>query len=125
MFIFLDDIRVPSDVTWVEIPRIKDWVIVRNFEEFQNEITKSKYKTSGPQHISFDHDLAEEHYSGDFSRAKSGYHCAQLTVQLAIANEWHNIPNFTIHSMNEIGSKRIKEAMKDFERYHQLVRRFN
>ena len=62
--LFLDDVRMPKDVTWIELPLL-EWVIVRNYKEFIDCITKYKL----PSICSFDHDLGNEHYE-EFFRAK-------------------------------------------------------
>lgn len=56
--IFLDDTRMPAKVNWIELPLV-DWVVIRNYKDFVDIITKYGV----PQTISFDHDLAEEHYA--------------------------------------------------------------
>lgn len=36
--LFLDDIRMPEDVSWVKLPKNIEWVIVRNYKEFRKTI---------------------------------------------------------------------------------------
>lgn len=50
--LFLDDVRKPTDVKWLDLPPV-DWVIVRNYENFEKIIRKAGL----PSIISFDHDL--------------------------------------------------------------------
>ena len=63
-FLFLDDIRNPSDVgnyiraSLAELFSKENWIIVRNYKEFCNYIEKKGV----PNVVSFDHDLADEHY---------------------------------------------------------------
>ena len=57
-YLFLDDERYPKQVTWVNLPLV-DWVIVRNYNEFVKKIEEDGM----PVFISFDHDLADEHYN--------------------------------------------------------------
>ena len=59
--LFLDDIRKPLDAeayTHNLIYRQIPWYIVRNYEQFTQTIKENGI----PQVISFDHDLADEHY---------------------------------------------------------------
>ncbi len=56
-YIFLDDIRYPEDVTWVQIPKY-EWTIARDFFQFRDII-----KIKGiPSFICYDHDLGAQHY---------------------------------------------------------------
>lgn len=66
--------------------------------------------------VSFDHDLAEEHYSGDFSRAKSGYDIA-LYVEEAAATGALKPFRWAVHSMNPTGRARIAAALTSANRY--------
>jgi len=77
--LFLDDIRYPVEVyryTKQDVFLRKDWHIVRNYEQFINRILEKGL----PEMISFDHDLADEHYWDPNSRQrveKTGYDCAK------------------------------------------------
>ena len=111
--LFLDDQRKPSDVTWIELPLVA-WEIVRDYDDFVELI-----KMNGvPQIISFDHDLAEEHYEEyhnaitfgviDYSKfkIKSGYDCARWLAEHCFDNKIP-IPMFYIHTLNPVGKKNI------------------
>ena len=56
--IFLDDERIPEDVTWVDYKSNIYWIIVRNSTEFFTALDKIK-----PDIISFDHDIQEFAFS--------------------------------------------------------------
>lgn len=124
---FLDDERIPSQVTWVDIPRDRPYEVVRNFDEFVCSI-----ETHGvPKFVSFDHDLADEHYavmlkeveakftlfvnddqgglnvSFDYGKEKTGYDCAKWLVEYCQDNSI-NFPDYQVHSMNPVGSERIR-----------------
>ena len=63
--LFLDDIRNPKEVfSYIknEIYLNDDWEIVRNFDEFTKFIEDSWLHDAFPSKITFDHDLADEHY---------------------------------------------------------------
>lgn len=78
--LFLDDVRPPPDI---------DWITVNSYKEFVNKITKDGL----PYFVSFDHDLADEHYPWnqpdqskptiDYSiyKEKTGYDCAKWLLQ--------------------------------------------
>jgi hypothetical protein len=56
MYIFLDDERIPTDVTWAILPKTGHWHIVRNYDQF---VELLKGLDEAPTFIAFDHDLAE------------------------------------------------------------------
>lgn len=64
--LFLDDERIPQEVTWVNYPENIEWTVVRSFSEFVKAVS-----TQGFHIISFDHDLQ------DFSKGAemTGYDC--------------------------------------------------
>jgi len=113
-FLFLDDMRDLSDVTWVNLP-MGNWHIVRNYRQFVNKI-----QTEGlPIRVSFDHDLSDEHYSdqsGVFSSAykeKTGADCARWLTNYCFERDL-NLPKYTIHSMNRVGSENIKSILESY-----------
>lgn len=124
--LFLDDVRVPSDVKWVELP-VGPWVIVRNFLDFKVVIG-----TRGlPEHISFDHDLASEHYDpalwkkfgiSDYKKLENptGYDCAAWLIEHCRTFD-KDFPSYTVHSMNPVGAARIKATIEHYKSYRQTT----
>ena len=111
--LFLDDVRVPSSVKWVEIP-LGPWEIVRSYNAFVNIITKRGL----PTFISFDHDLAEcdqNVHGKPYSeyKEKTGFHCAQWLVEYCLNNKL-SCPDFTVHSMNPVGAENIRSLLRNF-----------
>lgn len=117
--LFLDDERFPKNVTWVELPPV-EWRIVRSYKDFVGLIQKEGV----PKIISFDHDLADEHYkeefraralgeSLDYNRLKemTGYHAAQWLAEYCVDNNIP-IPEYYVHTMNVEGAKNIKSALE-------------
>jgi hypothetical protein len=120
--LFLDDERDPYKVTWVELPP-GPWVIVRSYAEFVAHIKKHGV----PAFVSFDHDLADEHYrksmynpdrhysqyytDGTF-KEKTGRCCAQWLVERCL-DTGEPIPPYTVHSMNPIGVENITAMMEN------------
>ena len=114
--LFLDDERHPWSVSWVKIPEAV-WQVVRNYDEFVETI-----ETYGiPTFVSFDHDLADAHYvamlnevegrPSDYGTEKTGFECAKWLVDYCIDREI-KFPGYEVHSMNPIGSKRIKDYIE-------------
>lgn len=111
--LFLDDERKPSDVKWVELP-LGPWVIVRNYYDFVRTLRAKGI----PEFISFDHDLADEHYhtlikDNDSIRIpykdyteKTGYDCAKFLIDFCIETN-SIVPSYLVHSLNSIGKENI------------------
>jgi hypothetical protein len=131
-YLFLDDVRMPADC--IHYMRNTDytnlsWTIVRSHDEFVKCVEDRYANEEFPQIVSFDHDLADEHYdpkmyhgvdsyneaSTQFKEA-TGKHCADWLVQFCIDNEI-DMPICLIHSMNPAGVERIKKSIEDYERY--------
>lgn len=127
-YLFLDDERMPSDVTWCALPSAK-YAVVRNFDEFVKHVL-----TFGvPDFVAFDHDLADQHYRVGFEEAraaepyrrqytyddgdlvktfdygteKTGYDCAKWLVDFC-KGQGSKFPDFVVHSMNPVGRARIQ-----------------
>lgn len=121
--IFLDDVRSPNNVTWVNLP-LYEWIVVRNYDQFVNIIKQNGV----PNFVSFDHDLADEHYrpsmynpDGHYSnyytdgtfKEKTGYDCAKYLIEYCIDNNL-KLPNYLVHSMNPIGKYNIISILENF-----------
>ena len=122
-YLFLDDERMPRDVTWVVLPFVS-WSIVRNFDEFRNHILEYGV----PKYVAFDHDLADTHYqvmqqeyahsqkyehddgdmkkTFDYGPEKTGFDCAKWLVDFCHSTE-QKFPAFNVHSLNPVGKERI------------------
>lgn len=115
--LFLDDIRIPKDAIGLVPSNLNqfywdnNWTVVRNYYEFCNYIQKF----SLPDFISFDHDLADEHY-GDIDNSeykeKTGYECAKWLVDWCLENSL-SLPNFVVHSANPIGKQNIESYLNN------------
>lgn len=128
--LFLDDERNISNVTWCELPSkiTNNWVTVRNFNEF----VRTVLSFGVPDFVSFDHDLADEHYVAmlkdvelnrnglintvDYGPEKTGYDCCKWLVDFC---EERNLkfPPFQVHSMNPIGRERIINYVENAKKY--------
>jgi len=117
-YLFLDDERMPKDVTWLLIggvgSRGADWHIVRSVNEAIAWVKENGF----PDVISFDHDLAMEHYAGDFSGQNTGHDFAKWLVDYDM--DTHTMPNnfyFTVHSKNPTGAENIRCLLESYIRH--------
>lgn len=126
-YLFLDDIRMPRSVTWVNLPLVQ-WEIVRNYNQFV-----SKIQSQGlPKFVAFDHDLGIDQYNSamysndpqDYNKLydtfedKTGYDCAQWLVEYCINNNLA-FPDYVCHSMNPIGKKNIEFYIENFKKSYE------
>jgi len=122
MNIFLDDIRNPKDAIGLVDDRLNrfywesEWQVVRNYEEFVDFITKNGI----PDFISFDHDLADQHYNNDNDYSgyteKTGYEAAKWLVDYCLENEC-KIPCYIVHSANPVGKLNIESYLSNAEKH--------
>lgn len=127
--LFLDDSRIPSDVL-AYMPRCqyyvdREWAIVRNYDEFVNTILEKGV----PQAVSFDHDLADDHYKIydrgetilDYSNftERTGYHCAKWLIEYCIDHNKEIPIAVFIHSRNPVGSKNIESLFTTYEKIYR------
>jgi hypothetical protein len=116
--LFLDDFRFPEHTAFYMAQeyhdqyQLRNWEIVRSYDAFVDHIS-----TKGlPDLISFDHDLAFEHYdastwhSDQQYKEKTGYDCALWLVNYCKINGY-TIPPSLVHSQNPHGARRIRELM--------------
>lgn len=125
--LFLDDIRMPQQVyEYIKnnIYLSLEWIIVRNYEEFVQAII-----TDFPDVISFDHDLADTHYTPEYlwmdydkskewqeqqvHKEKTGYECAKWLVEYCLDNDL-DLPLCYVHSMNPVGKDNINNLLKNY-----------
>ena len=134
--LFLDDIRLPKDAIGL-VPSIMnkfywqdDWSIVRNYYEFCNFIQKFGL----PDFVSFDHDLADDHYNDLFSngnwtkdnseivlkyddyKEKTGYECAKWLVDWCLEFN-HKLPDYVVHSANPVGKQNIESYLNNAKKH--------
>jgi len=122
MKIFLDDIRHPQDCLLYMHQRIgtlnpiylQEWVIVRNYDEFVNVVSNN---IDNITHVSFDHDLADEHYDhttweSPMYLEKTGLDCAKWMKDFYEKNNT-DLPTMFVHSMNPVGTKNIINLFKN------------
>lgn len=120
--LFLDDFRMPKDAfeyTKLPIYLSVEWIVVRNYYAFVTIIQNKGI----PDALSFDHDLADEHYVQqkvyDQYSEKTGYHCAEWLICYCIDNKKELPATILIHSMNPAGSLNIKSL---FDSYYKSLK---
>jgi hypothetical protein len=123
--LFLDDMREPKEVYYYYPQKIyleEDWVIVRSYDEFMETILEKGM----PEFVSFDHDLADEHYglegSGcqyDDYKEKTGYDCA-IWLAEHIVDNLLPLPDYKVHSMNPIGRDNIIHYLENLRKFYKL-----
>ena len=110
--LFLDDTREPHKFLK---DYIRAWVVVRTYNEFCRTITERGL----PGFISYDHDLADEHYvqSVDYSKfkEKTGYDCAKFLIEYCEKHKV-SIPQYQVHSMNPVGRENIISLLEGYKR---------
>lgn len=114
-YLFLDDERMPKDVTWVLIGGVgswgADWQIVRSNKEAQEWVLKNGF----PDVASLDHDLSMMHYANDFSDGETGYDFAKFLIEYDIdTNSMPENFKFTVHSKNPVGSANIEQLLNNY-----------
>ncbi len=124
--LYLDDTRMPKDsfgyMGYFEY-MTEDWVIARNFDEFVKIVKENGI----PEMISFDHDLADQHYGVhdhltkdeyDLYTEKTGYHCAKWFIDYCIDNNFNLPKMILIHSMNTAGALNIKSLFDTYKKIY-------
>lgn len=126
-WLFLDDVRVPEQVFEYTNNQIYllGWKIIRNYDDFISCVTANGI----PKTISFDHDLASEHYNismygSEYNKLydgfteKTGFDCAKWLINYCIDNDLDLPETILIHSMNPAGSTNIKSLFDTYYKYN-------
>jgi len=125
--LFLDDdrSRSPAKVSgWMPekvMPLYHDyiWYRVYNYEEFVKAIEEKGL----PAMVSFDHDLAHEHYVTegepyDEYKEKTGYHAMQWMIDYIIEHS-SKPPKVLVHSLNPVGRDNIANLFDNFLKFYK------
>lgn len=133
--LFLDDIRTPRMVFHYDIATAmqapfnneEKWDIVRDYNEFVDYI-RTYYESYNklPELITFDHDLADVHYTALTHEAinnmdcdeKTGYDCAKWLVDFCIDNNL-NMCKYLCHSQNPAGKENILGLLNNFNKFQE------
>ena len=129
--LFLDDVRTLEEtyeMTKNPIYLEYNWVIVRNYHDFINFFNYDFQFL--PNVISFDHDLADEHYikmlnqeNNDFGysyKEKTGYDCLKWLIKHLDGQQINNNRikkiKFLFHTANPIGRENMENYYKNWMR---------
>lgn len=129
--IFLDDIRNPDEAflyTKNNVYLNKVWTVVKNYKEFVELLDKIKNDGNKIGTVSFDHDLAIEHYNVPFeifntysseqlNMEKTGYDCVKYFTNFIDSNNMH-IPGILFHTMNPVGKEIMTNYIMDWMDSH-------
>ena len=96
MKVWLDDIR-PTPIGWERAYTAQDAI---NFLE-----------TGKVELISLDHDLADEHYGGQFD-ARTGYAVVLWLENKVIDDEDFKMPVVRLHTMNPVGREHMAAGLR-------------
>lgn len=119
-FMFIDDERMPSDVTWAEwrfysfdgVYEGKEYyenvVILRN----SHEVLKWVNWNGFPDAVSFDHDLGDDQPTGyDIIKSLVEF---DMEVFGKLIKEHHK---FYVHSKNPVGAKNIADYVENYRKH--------
>lgn len=127
--LYLDDVRKPSasfDYTKNKIYIDLNWVVVKDFDEFVKYVNENGL----PEIVSFDHDLADEHYHKDMYKGseynklydkfeeKTGYDCVKWMVDYCIDNG-KKFPKWYLHTMNPAGRMNMESYIKNYLKHFE------
>jgi len=129
VLLWLDDTRNPfldKEQKLPEFTGVIEWV--RNYDEFRDWILSNPL----PDIVSFDHDLADEHYTPEFfwndyelSKEfqewkqksyvhKTGFDCAKWLANYCEV-EKSKLPDFHVHSANPVGRDNILKLLSKYK----------
>lgn len=127
--LFLDDIRSPKDAIGLVPSNMNtfywenDWDVVRSHDEFVAFVEKNGV----PNFVSFDHDLADEHYvefmnlrdrnfEGYEPMEKTGYESAKWLVERCV-ELGVELPAYQVHSANQVGKQNIESYLENAKKH--------
>jgi hypothetical protein len=120
--LFLDDYRQPiqaytytKDTDYLQ----KEWKLVKDYNSFTSFLQRKILNGEKLELVSFDHDLAPEHYApearwGDYDQwaveaqfqERTGLDCAKYLVEFCKQYDIP-LPKIKVHSMNPVGKRNI------------------
>lgn len=121
--LLLEDIRDPYSIKFPDEYELLERVHAKNYDEFVSILNNRGL----PKAVSFDFDLAPEHYqAGEKSsftnlvgynqlKYKTGADCARHLISYCQRNKL-KLPKWFIHSMNPPGRELIKSLLTSFEK---------
>jgi len=130
--LFLDDFRNPEQAfayTRNTVYLLEEWQTMRSYNDFVDIITNNGL----PEIVSFDHDLADEHYNDEMYngtesydklyatfKEKTGMDCVKWLVDYCIDNK-KPFPKWFIHSMNPAGKINMESYIENYLKHCENV----
>jgi hypothetical protein len=111
--LWLDDKRLPENVTWIELPLV-EWIIAKNYTQFVQIIQKQGL----PLFVSFDHDLGDCDSNHQYNFGLTGLDCAKWLVNYCFSKNI-NVPTYYIHSLNPVGAENILGLLKSYQKHFE------
>ena len=127
--LWLDDLRNPFLDIEGKVPKVQgtiEWVL--NYDQFVQWIAKFGL----PDVISFDHDLADEHYTPEVYwkdyqvskeyqdaqqyKEKTGMDCAKWLIEYCMDRNCQ-LPTWYIHSANPVGADNIRGLLENYDKH--------
>lgn len=108
--IFLDDERVPSDVTWVKYPEA-EFVIVRTLGQFMEAIDHA-FLNGERFGVSFDHDIQQFGPDGEITGKTCAIHLCNTHYDEYMEEDF---PEYWVHSMNPVGAANIRHWIEGYK----------
>lgn len=122
--LFLDSTKTPKDVSLYNNSDSRyvnlEWIIVKNFMEFVNEIADRYLDNELPNVISFDNylidDDVEDMTNPDYNSFgdRTGYHCARWLLDFCIDKDI-KLPTYLLHSIKESETINILHLLQSYE----------
>jgi hypothetical protein len=123
-YLLLDDVRSLEDVkAYTQFPSYLDnvaWTIVKSYNEFIEIILKLGL----PEYITFDMDLADEHYDkrtwlkeNPNYKEKDGIECVKFLINFCLDKKL-KFPKCQIHSMNPVKKERAANLIENFIKFN-------
>ena len=85
-----------------------DWDLVKSYDEFKKYIDENGI----PAIISFDHDLENKAYVGDYSSNNNGLNCLNYLIEKCKELK-RALPVCYVHSFNPVRRKMMKEIIRE------------
>ena len=112
--LFLDDERVPQDVTWINYPESIDWTVVRSYDEFFHEFYRETFRV-----FSFDHDIQDFNHRGV---ELTGYIVLKAMLDTFLTTH-HGLFTFPeqvfFHTKNPIGKENMEAYWNNFCKHYK------
>lgn len=121
--IFLDDVRVVEDVTWLDYNQLFSSVtVLRSYQEFKEWCDKLCSSSDLSTYVfSFDHDIDSYEREEEFT----GYDAAKYLVEKVLELNLQPTFSWYVHSMNPVGRVNINSYLQNFIKHMSTPNAYN